>query len=75
MSGFALIKENTIIKAIINKCAKTGCGCLVALSNLNYGVVLAPLITHYSRAFIKVCINFQDSLPKLNFFNTHIKKE
>ena len=46
MSGFALIKEKTTSKAITKRCAEIGSPCLVSLSNLKYGVVLSPLITH-----------------------------
>ena len=75
MSGFALIKEITTSKARIKRYAEIGSPFLVHLSNLKYGVVLPPLITHDSGFFIKICINFQKSLPIPNFFNMHIKKE
>ena len=58
MSGFALIKEKTTSKAKIKRYAEIGSPCLVPLSNLKYGVVLPPLITHDSEFFIKICIIF-----------------
>ena len=75
MSGFALIKEKTTSKTRIKRYAEIRCPCLVPLSNLKYGVVLPPLIIHDSEFFIKICNHFLKSLPKPNFFNTHIKKE
>ena len=48
MSGFALNKEKTTSKAIIKRYAEIGPPFLVPLSNLKYGVVLPPLITHDS---------------------------
>ena len=75
MSGFALIKEKTTSKARIKIYTELGSNCLVPLSNLKYGVVLAPLITLDSEFLIKICIHFLKLLPKPNFFNTHIKKE
>ena len=58
MSGFALIKEKTTFKATIKRYVEIGSPCLVPLSNLKYGVVLPPLITHDSEFFIKICIIF-----------------
>ena len=55
--------------------AELGSPCLFPLSNLQYGVVLPPFVTHDSGFFIKICIHFRKSLPKPIFFNTHIKKE
>ena len=75
MLGFALIKEKTTSKAIIKRYAEIGSPCLVPLSNLKYGVVLPPLITHDSGFFNKICIHFRNLLPNPNFFNTRIKKE
>ena len=63
MSGFASIKGKTISKAIIKRYAEIGFTCLVPLSNLKYGGVLLPLITHDSGFFIKICIHFLNSLP------------
>ena len=54
---------------------RLGLFCLVPVSNLRYGVVLPPLITHDSGFFIKICIHFRNSLPNPNFFNTNIKKQ
>ena len=70
MSGFALIKEKTTFKALIKRYCDIGSPCLVPLCNLKYGVVLPPLITHYSRFFIKICIHFGNSLPNPIFFST-----
>ena len=58
MSGFALTKGKTSYKAIIKRYGKIGSLCLVTLSNLKYGVVLPPLITHDSGFFIKISIHF-----------------
>ena len=75
MSGFALIKEKTTSKARIKIYTELGSNCLVPLSNLKYGVVLAPLITLDSEFFIKICIHFLKLLPKPNFFNTSRKND
>ena len=75
MSGFTLIKKKTTSKARKKRYAEIGSPCLVPLTNLKYGVVLPPLITKDYEFFIKICIHFLKSLPKPNFFNTHIKKE
>ena len=75
MSGFALIKEKITSKAIVKKYSEFGSPYLVPLSNLKYGVVLPPLITHGSGFFIKIYIHFRNSLRNPNFFNAHIKKE
>ena len=75
MSGSALIKEKTTSKTIIKRYNKIGSLCLVPLSNLKYGVVLPPLITHNFGVFIKIYIHFLNSLPNPIFFNTHIKKK
>ena len=74
MSGFALTKEKIIFKAKIKRYVKIGSPCLVPYSNLKYGVVLPPLITHNFGFFIKICIHFQKLLPNPNFL-AHIKKE
>ena len=68
MSEFVLIKEKTTSKARMKRYAKIGSTCVVPLSNLKYGVVLPPLITHDFELFIKICIHFLKSLPKANFF-------
>ena len=74
MSVFALIKEKTASKAIIKRYAEIGAPYLVPLSNLNYGVVLPPLITHTSGFVIKICIHFRKPLPNLNFL-THTSRK
>ena len=51
MSGFTVIKEKTTSKGRIKRYAEVGSLCLVTLSNLKYGVVLLPLITHDSEFF------------------------
>ena len=51
ISGFALIKQKTASKVRVKGYAGIGSPCLVALSNLQYGVVLPPLITHDSEFF------------------------
>ena len=51
MSGFTIIKEKTTSKARINRYAEIGSPYQVTLSNLKYGVVLQPLITHDSEIF------------------------
>ena len=58
MSGFALIKEKTNSKAKIKRYTEIGSPCPVPHSNLKYGVVLPPSITHDSEFFIKICIIF-----------------
>ena len=63
MTGFTLIKEKTASKAIMKRCVKIGSPYLVPVSNLKYGVVLPPLITHDSGFFIKICMHFRNSLP------------
>ena len=75
MSGFALIKEKTNSKVIIKRYDQIGSPCLVPLSNLKYGVVLPPFVTHDSGFFIKICIHFPKWLLNPIFINTHIKKE
>ena len=75
MLGFALIKEKTTSKAIIKRYAEIGSPYLVPLSNLKYGVVLPPLITHDSGFFNKICIHFRNLLPNPIFFYMCIKKE
>ena len=44
--------------------------CLVPLSNLEYYVVLPPLITYKSGVFIKICIHSLNSLPNYFFFSS-----
>ena len=75
MLGFILIKEKTTSKAMIKRYAEIRSPCLVPRSNVKYGVVLPPLITHDSGFVINSCIHFQNSLRNPNIFNMHIKKE
>ena len=69
-----LIKEKTTSKTIIKKYVKIESTCLVPLSNLKYGVVLPPLITHDSGFFIKIYIQFLNSLPRPNFLTRTSKR-
>ena len=73
ISGFALIKEKTTSIDIIKRYAEIESPCLVPLSNLEYGVVLSPLITHDSRLYIKICILFRNSLPNPSLFQIQIQ--
>ena len=66
MSGF--------VKTIIKNHAKIKSPCLVPISNLNYGVVLRSLITRDSGFFIKICINFLNSLPTQIYLTSTSRK-
>ena len=74
MSEFVLIKKKTTSKAIIKRYAEVSSPCLVSLSNLKYGVVVPPLITHHSDCFIQICIHFLKSLPKPIFLTRTSRK-
>ena len=54
MFRFVLVEEKATSKAIIKRSADIGSLCVVPLSNLKYGAVLPPLITHDFGFFIKV---------------------
>ena len=70
MSGFALIKEKITSKAIMKRYAEIGSPCLAPVSNLKYGVVLPPLITHDSGFSLRFVSIFENRCEILIFL-TH----